>query len=62
MLLPSGPDMVRGLYCTGPEARQGSQGRRVMLRHPICRHKRQKSLSACQHFISRQLSWNAEVL
>ena len=21
MLLPSGPDMVRGLYCTGPEAR-----------------------------------------
>ena len=22
MLLPSGPDMVRGLYCTGPGARQ----------------------------------------
>jgi hypothetical protein len=25
MLLPSGPDMVRGLYCTGPEARQKSK-------------------------------------
>jgi hypothetical protein len=24
MLLPSGPDMVRGLYCTGPEARQNN--------------------------------------
>ena len=23
MLLPSGPDMVRGLYCIGPEARHG---------------------------------------
>jgi hypothetical protein len=42
MLLPSGPDMVRGLYCTGPEARHSFSAKNCMLRYLPAGNKEEK--------------------